>query len=123
MSEPLIRFLTTVIVVAGYFFLLDYVRPALAERHLLALWWVIVGVYVTFVFGYGNRAGFKANPGLFGAGYLLFAAAVYLYDPSLQPFLTRLRIEWLWIVALVGFFIWIIVFVRIARRDAQQKSG
>jgi hypothetical protein len=123
MRQTLYSALSGLIAVSGYFLLVDFVRPALEERHFLILWWLTLGLYVALVFGYGCWSILRTRPGLVGTGFLLLATTAYLYDPSIEPHLASVRLEWLWIAPLGGSFFWIFAFVKNVRSRERQKSN
>lgn len=98
--------------VAGYFFLLDFVRPELEEHHLIPLWWAIQGLYLIFVFGRGFWYVGKTKPGFAATGFLSFVFAAYLYDPTINAHLQPIGLGWVWLVPLVSLFLWLLAWVK-----------
>jgi hypothetical protein len=98
--------------VVGYFLLLDFVRPALEERHSVSLWWAILGLYLVFIGGSGFWLVLKERPGFAAIGFLLIAAALYLYDPTINSHLRSIGLKWVWIVPLTGYFLWLWVWAK-----------
>ena len=107
--------------VAGYFFLLDFVRPELEERHLIPIWWASSGLYIILVFGRGFWDIGKARPSFAATGFLSFAAALYLYDPTINSHLQP-RLRWVWVLPLIALFLWILAWVK-TRPRTQDASG
>ena len=111
-----------VVSVAGYFLLLDFVRPILEEHHSVPVWWAILGLYLIFVGGTGFWYVGKARPGFAAIGFLLIAAALYLYDPTLNSHLASLGLKWVWIVPLTGYFLWLMAWVKTRPRRAASST-
>jgi hypothetical protein len=108
---------------AGYFLLDDFVRPPLVVRHLAGLWWLTLGLYLVLLFAFGFRPVWRARPGFVAMGCLLFGAAVYSFDSTIQPHLASIGLGWLWMVSIGGFFVWLIVFAVRFRKRPNQKSN
>ncbi len=121
MRKLLLSSLDSLIFVAGYFLLLDFVRPALEERHLLALWWGFLGLYLIVGFAVGQWSTIRARPKFIATGFLLLAAAVYSFDPTIISHLDSVGLGGLWIVFLAAFFFWLVMFVRTSRGENKEK--
>jgi len=98
-----------------YFFVLENVRSALANRHVVWLWWIILGIYLSLLFVFAFGRDITRRPARFGFGFLLLAAAVYCYDTTINPHLMHFGLEWSWLPFLVGFFLWLYLLVRVGR--------
>ena len=123
MRETLQSALGSVIAAAGYFLLDGFVRPPLQERHLLVLWWLTLALYLAILFTYGLSPVWKARPGPVATGCLLFTAAVYSFDSTIQPRLASIGLGWLWMPLIGGFFVWVIVFAKYIRDRARHKRN
>ena len=105
--QILLGALGALVAVSVYFIvLLDLVMPALVRRHLLFLWWCLLGVYLILLFGYGCWSLLKSRPSMAVLGFVLLVITAYAYDPTIEPFLRSIHLGWLWIVSLAGLFFW-----------------
>ena len=123
MREHLISAVTALMAAASYFFLLDFVRPTLEERQLVPVWWGILAIYATVVFGTGFMPVIRARPKLCGIGFLSFLATLFLYDPTINIHLRSLGLGWLWIASLIVGILWLLAFIRITLKDQQTQGG
>ncbi len=92
---------------AAYFSLLDGVRPALEERRAVWLWWLILGVFLVLLFMFACLPDALRRPKFFAFGFILLAAAIYCYDPTINSYLGAHGLGRLWVVPLALFFIWL----------------
>jgi hypothetical protein len=123
MREHLISAFIALVASGGYFLLLDFARPALEERRLVPVWWAILALYATLVFGIGFMRVIKARPKLSGTGFLLFLATLFLYDPTINTHLKPVGLGWLWIASLIVGFLWLLTLMKIILKDQQRGSG
>ena len=108
--------------VGGYFFLLDFVRPTLEEHHSVQVWWAILGLYLIFVGGTGFWYVGKERPGFAAIGFLLIAAALYLYDPTINSHLESIGLKWVWIAPLTGYFLWLMAWTKARPRSQNARQ-
>src|SRR5438445_5784512 len=101
--------ISAILVPTCYFLLLDYARPALTERHLRLVWWVILCGYVILVFllQFGKTLFRFAR--FYCTGALLLVGCVFSYDPTINPRLASLGLGHVWMVFLTGFFVWLYI--------------
>jgi hypothetical protein len=122
MRKNLLSLLGIVASVAGYFFLLDFVRPELEERHVIPIWWALLGLYVIIVFGGGFWYIGKTRPGFAAIGFLSFASTLYLYDPTINSHLESIGLRWVWIVPLIALFLWLVAWVKTRPRSPNAST-
>lgn len=107
---------------AGYFMLLDFARPALEQRRLVAVWWLILALYAVLVFAFGFARVIGTRPKLSGTGFLLWLGTLFLYDPTINVYLKAVGLGWLWIAFLIVGFLWLLTLMKITFKDQQRAS-
>ncbi len=123
MREHLISAFAAAIAVASYFLLLDFARPTLEERGLVPLWWAILALYAILLFGTSCMRVIKARPKFSAIGFLLWLAALFLYDPTINIHLKPVGLGWLWVPSLILGFLWLLALMKITLKDRQRESA
>ncbi len=103
--QSLIEAFETIMFVVGYFLLVDFARPALLQRGLSAIWWIVLLLYVLLLLA-GVRDLLKSRPYFVGVGFLLLTAGVFSYDPMIQSRLALLGLSWIWIAFVGASVLW-----------------
>ena len=121
MREHLISALVALVAAVGYFLLLDFARPALESKGLVAVWWVILTFYAMLIFGVGFIRAIRTRPKLSGIGFVILVATLFLYDPTINVHLKRVGLGWLWIASLTLGFAWLLALMRVTVKDRQRE--
>lgn len=117
MRENLLLYFEIIVFVAGYSLLADFARPALLQRGFSVIWWIVLFLWILLLFA-GLRHLLKSRPYFVGAGFLLFTAGVFSYDPTIQSHLGQLGLSWIWIAFLGVSILWF--FVGLGRKQSRR---
>jgi hypothetical protein len=110
MRQTLILAFEGIIFVVAYSLLVDFARPALLQRGLSAIWWIVLLLFVLLLFA-GFRPLLKSRPYFVGVGFLLLTAGVFSYDPMIQSHLALLGLSWIWIAFVGASILWFLAGV------------